>query len=102
MALQTPPASLPVDVDDGELAEWRDSGGAVVAGHGPEAGARGVGGAVVVAPAATIAPATHERRRARLDTRVRARSARPPRPLAIPSTPLAKGALRGSTCAEAT
>jgi len=44
MALQNP-LSSPVDIDDGELAEWRDSVDAVVAMHGPEAAARVLGAA---------------------------------------------------------
>jgi len=44
MALQNP-LSSPVDIDDGELAEWRDSVDAVVAVHGPEAAARVLGAA---------------------------------------------------------
>lgn len=39
MALQNP-VSSPVGIDDGELAEWRDSVDAVVTVHGPEVAAR--------------------------------------------------------------
>ncbi len=44
MALQNP-VSSPVDIDDGELVEWRDSVDAVVAAHGPKAAARVLGAA---------------------------------------------------------
>jgi pyruvate dehydrogenase E1 component len=44
MALQIPWSS-PVGIDDGELAEWRDSVDAVVTVHGPEAAARVLGAA---------------------------------------------------------
>ncbi len=44
MALQASPSS-PLDVDDDEVAEWRDSVDALVTAHGPEAAARVLGAA---------------------------------------------------------
>ena len=44
MALQASPSS-PLDVDDDEVAEWRDSVDALVTAHGPEAATRVLGAA---------------------------------------------------------